>query len=480
MMDGSWDVKNAQLEEEEEEAELVTLPSDISPIHGDQAVSTARQSYDDQSISRALERQQGDTYPGRGPKHHTARYPLHEEHTHGDQYDATYGSPNYMHGRLPIMPTISDRPQVPSQEAPTYGRVPLQVDSPWPRYAYPQQTPPQSVPVEDGASSGFPFSREAPYYPMQHAMPARQDDMRYGRIHNVSGVTASPFAVDPYPQQLQNQGRDMRLHSVDSVLDPQHTNAYQAGFERSPSIVLPSNAMSLPIGSSRTSAKSGGPKKTYAPGKTPGPGKASPVRKLTGEDGLISIYFEYLEKGVPKPWTLRCDIDEVDDCQLSPDFKEKNATYPEAYKQWKERQQLSHNGAASEESSGPGKYPRYRHDKICNEIGWRLAFKNPQIQGNKGVIQRAVGSFRNVPVWTKLDPNDTRSRRTKKVHRDISKAQRNADQARANEVMEQQPLPSFDGTVYGYPEAYSQSVESESGLTVPQYGAPRTCKLQSQ
>lgn len=83
----------------------------------------------------------------------------------------------------------------------------------------------------------------------------------------------------------------------------------------------------------------------------------------------------------------------MDTTQFPLEFQEENCVYPRAI------------APPSEYTGKRGKYERE-----CNSIGWTLAWMNPHIRGNRGLIQRAVDSWRNT--------RDDRALHSRKVRRD--------------------------------------------------------------
>ena len=92
-------------------------------------------------------------------------------------------------------------------------------------------------------------------------------------------------------------------------------------------------------------------------------------------------------------YTIRCDVESVDHNQLSNDFKTDNCVYPRACCQ---KDQYRGN--------------RLVYETECNTVGWALAELNPCLRGKRGLIQRAVDSWRN----SNQDPR-LRSRRVRRM-----------------------------------------------------------------
>lgn len=129
---------------------------------------------------------------------------------------------------------------------------------------------------------------------------------------------------------------------------------------------------SMPVEYPRRSA-SGGTLSGRRPSAT-----ASMVMVDTDSDGVVWIKFEYTRNRVKWLYRIRCDVDTVSETQLTDEFRRENCIYPKAM-------------VPLEEYKGH----RQRYETECNHIGWRLAFLNPDLQGKRGLIQRAVDSYRN-------------------------------------------------------------------------------------
>ncbi|KAL9579523.1 MAG: hypothetical protein Q9212_005064 [Teloschistes hypoglaucus] len=91
-------------------------------------------------------------------------------------------------------------------------------------------------------------------------------------------------------------------------------------------------------------------------------------------------------------YTIRCDVESVNVDQLAPDFKTENCVYPRAC-------------GGKEQYRGN----RLNYETECNTVGWALAELNPCLRGKRGLIQRAVDSWRN----SNQDPR-LRSRRVRR------------------------------------------------------------------
>ncbi|OLL23715.1 hypothetical protein NEOLI_005393, partial [Neolecta irregularis DAH-3] len=146
-----------------------------------------------------------------------------------------------------------------------------------------------------------------------------------------------------------------------------------------------------------TSASSS-PNMTRRKSSSSGPSGPIPASKPIGiirdANGVEWITFEYSRERVKTDYKIRADVGGVDvERGLSDDFKVENCIYPRAH-------------CAPEEYNGN----RHGYETECNKIGWQLAWLNPCLRGKRGLIQRAVDSWRN------RDPK-LRSRRVKRLAR---------------------------------------------------------------
>ncbi|EWZ78904.1 hypothetical protein FOXG_17258 [Fusarium oxysporum f. sp. lycopersici 4287] len=127
--------------------------------------------------------------------------------------------------------------------------------------------------------------------------------------------------------------------------------------------------------------------------KARGPTRAAnPLVVRQDRDGVQWIAFEYSIDRVKKQFTIRCDIEAVDTEQLSPEFKEQNCVYPRACDP---KDQYRGN--------------RLMYETECNRTGWALAKLNVPLQGKRGLLQRAVDSWRNSSKDHRLKSRRVRS-----------------------------------------------------------------------
>lgn len=140
----------------------------------------------------------------------------------------------------------------------------------------------------------------------------------------------------------------------------------------------------------------------------PGPSSSSmPSSRLCGmgeistsvdHAGIPWLEFQYPREGTKHRYRIRCDIDDLDVSQMDIQFRVDNCIYPGAM-------------APPEEYRGH----RRNYETECNFIGWKLVFKNPVLQHKRGLIQRAVDTYRNSSRNVSI--RSRRARRLAKLHR---------------------------------------------------------------
>lgn len=127
-----------------------------------------------------------------------------------------------------------------------------------------------------------------------------------------------------------------------------------------------------------------------APGPIPA---TTPIQVYRDNSGVQWISFEYSRDRVKVKYAIRCDVDNVNIDALSDEFKLENCVYPRAY-------------CREEDYKGN----RFVYEAECNAVGWALADLNEALRGKRGLIQRAVDSWRN----SNKDPR-FRSRRVRRL-----------------------------------------------------------------
>ncbi|KAI4132706.1 MAG: hypothetical protein LQ338_000535 [Usnochroma carphineum] len=143
------------------------------------------------------------------------------------------------------------------------------------------------------------------------------------------------------------------------------------------------------------------------PNAAPGPIPATtPLVVRQDENGVQWILFEYSRDRVKMEYTIRCDVESVNVDSLAPEFKSENCVYPRAC-------------CNKDQYRGN----RLAYETECNTVGWALAELNPCLRGKRGLIQRAVDSWRN----SNQDPR-LRSRRVRRMAKINTRKQGQAPQ----------------------------------------------------
>ncbi|GAN04451.1 ribosomal protein L24E [Mucor ambiguus] len=102
-----------------------------------------------------------------------------------------------------------------------------------------------------------------------------------------------------------------------------------------------------------------------------------PVTEM--KDGVEWVSFVYSHNRTLKRYSIRTDLPQIDIAVIDDKFKSENCVYPRA-------------NLPKEEYHGN----RWAYETECNVLGWKLAWLNKdEIAGKRGLIQRAVDSYRN-------------------------------------------------------------------------------------
>ncbi|KAI8343064.1 hypothetical protein BC941DRAFT_498176 [Chlamydoabsidia padenii] len=97
------------------------------------------------------------------------------------------------------------------------------------------------------------------------------------------------------------------------------------------------------------------------------------------KDGVEWVSFVYSHHRVVRRYRIRTDLDTVELDTLDEQFRNDNCVYPRA-------------NLPREAYQGN----RWSYETECNTLGWKLAYLNmDEIAGKRGLIQRAVDSYRN-------------------------------------------------------------------------------------
>lgn len=219
-------------------------------------------------------------------------------------------------------------------------------------------------------------------------------------------VHSSPYAQHP-PQHLTSQPLMIPQTNATHMQHPQ-SQAHAAAMTSSPRMKIdptpqrpPTQRPTLtpsqlvptgpPVSSNNLQTNQGS---SSNPNAAPGPIPATtPLVVRQDSNGVQWIAFEYSRDRVKMEYTIRCDVESVNVETLSPEFKTENCVYPRAC-------------CSKEQYRGN----RLVYETECNAVGWALAELNPPLRGKRGLIQRAVDSWRN----SNQDPR-LRSRRVRRM-----------------------------------------------------------------
>ncbi len=250
-----------------------------------------------------------------------------------------------------------------------YGQAPSQH---MPQSMYYQPQPPYQSMQPQAAHSPYGHHAHHPQQPMttqanlmmSHTAPNQMQ--QHTPQHTQSGMTSSPRPkIEPQvPLQMQKQPQGSPM--------PQTNHQQQPPQMQSP----------------------GSHNAAVNPNAAPGPIPATtPLVVRQDGNGVQWIAFEYSRDRVKMEYTIRCDVESVNTDELSADFKQENCVYPRAC-------------CPKDQYRGN----RLMYETDCNRVGWALAQLNAPLRGKRGLIQRAVDSWRN----SNQDPR-LRSRRVRRM-----------------------------------------------------------------
>ena len=263
------------------------------------------------------------------------------------------------------------------------------MNRPYPPVYTPQSASPASVPSPHDAHGrqiyGHPQSMYYPTYPVSQQSP-------YGP--HPGQPQATPLAANfsqapgqPLPHYTSHP------HTPGPNSSPS-LKMSQPPLQRPPSGLGPAGTPTQPPGSAglHHQGPAGGPGAN--PNAAPGPIPATtPLVVRQDQNGVQWIAFEYSRDRVKMEYTIRCDVESIDVNSLPQDFKTENCVYPRAC-------------CPKDQYKGN----RLHYETECNTVGWALAQLNPCLRGKRGLIQRAVDSWRN----SNQDPR-LRSRRVRRM-----------------------------------------------------------------
>ncbi|PGH27810.1 hypothetical protein AJ80_00598 [Polytolypa hystricis UAMH7299] len=323
------------------------------------------------------------------------------------QRQSPYGPPSqepaYYPSQHGAYATTTAPGQYPSTEAPDLMAT-AQMQRPYPPiYHTPQSNSPASVPSpqthdQHGRSLygqppqmpqgmyGYPqFPPMNPVHSAPYAHPATQHPQ----------LTSQPLLVGHQtsaPQMQQHQHQQQQPHPSTMTNSPrmklEGTPQQPAQPQRAPLNTSHPGPSATPLPTSHSSAS--GSNTSAAPGPIPA---TTPLVVRQDSSGVQWIAFEYSRDRVKMEYTIRCDVESINIDHLSQEFKTENCVYPRAC-------------CSKDQYRGN----RLVYETECNAVGWALAELNPCLRGKRGLIQRAVDSWRN----SNQDPR-LRSRRVRRM-----------------------------------------------------------------
>ena len=280
---------------------------------------------------------------------------------------------------------------------------------------------PQSQPPQNMYYAPFPISHVPPQQPHQMMTPPQ------------SVLPPQHQSHPPLPPHTQAQ-----MHGQAVSASPRPQIKYE------PHVPRPLNTGNVTsptgqLGSSQDAARNGLPNGNNAPSNhlgpngnpssAPGPIPATtPLVVRQDHTGVQWIMFEYSRDRVKMEYTIRCDVESVNVEELTKEFKEANCVYPRAFC---DKDQYTGN--------------RQAYETECNTVGWSLVKLNPHLQEKRGLIQRAVDSWRNSNQDSRL-----RSRRVRRQNKQNTRNKSQQSQQApprdpstpSNAMLQQRPLPS--------------------------------------
>ncbi|KAL4808723.1 ribosomal protein L24E [Aspergillus unguis] len=328
--------------------------------------------------------------PGSYGPHALGNGVLHPQHTYGSQEQTYFTS----HQPYTTASAPGQYPSSGSQEI----MATTQMHRYPPIYHTPQSSSPASV-----ASQTHEHNRSL------YTQSPQMTSTLYGYQQALSAlpVQPSPYGAHPSPQHhpLTTQSLMMPHQTSTSQLPHQSTQppaaalaspttatVQQATPPSRPLLNPPHSATGVPLPPSNANHQSPniGATSSAAPGPIPA---TTPLVVRQDSNGVQWIAFEYSRDRVKMEYTIRCDVESVNVDNLSPKFKTENCVYPRAC-------------CSKDQYRGN----RLVYETECNAVGWALAELNHALRGKRGLIQRAVDSWRN----SNQDPR-LRSRRVRRM-----------------------------------------------------------------
>jgi hypothetical protein len=296
-----------------------------------------------------------------------------------------------------------------------YGQPPPQLTQPM--YGYPQYSPMSQVhPSQYTSHSG-----QQPHHQMSHPSmmqhPSSNAPMQQQHpMGQPGGITSSSprLRVDAMQQQQprqQQQQQQPPQPQQPQQPQPQLQHQQPPPQQTTPRLMQQHTPTQAPSIASNNMNLGQPATPAINPSAAPGPIPATtPLVVRQDGNGVQWIAFEYSRDRVKSEYTIRCDVESVQVDSLSAEFKNENCVYPRAC-------------CGKENYKGN----RLNYETECNAVGWALAELNTCLRGKRGLIQRAVDSWRNSNQDPKL--RSRRVRRQAKVQHRNKTAQQAAQLA---------------------------------------------------
>lgn len=247
-------------------------------------------------------------------------------------------------------------------------------------YQTPQSNSPASIhsPQTDAHGRplyGVPSMPQQMYYPSQYPMQQSHYAQHPPASHHPS-ITSTQGTL--MYQQAQSQMQHPQHHQSQPPPNMIDSKPSPASLQRPSSVIAPpQGAPQTPSNTSVPGMPSNpaGPNPSAAPGPIPA---TTPLVVRQDNNGVQWIAFEYSRDRVKMEYTIRCDVESVNTDELSQEFKSANCVYPRAC-------------CNKDQYKGN----RLHYESECNAVGWALASLNAALREKRGLIQRAVDSWRN-------------------------------------------------------------------------------------
>lgn len=311
-------------------------------------------------------------------------------------------------------------------------------------YQTPQSNSPASIHSPQTDAHGRPLYHmpsippmpQQMYYPPNYQLQQSHYSQHSPASYHPNMQPAPPTLMNypqPPPQQPLHQAQHQHQHQHQPQPQLQHhSNPPQPALidTKSPltSVQRHSSTISTPQVTPQTPTAQGtssnaaalpaslpGANSNAAPGPIPA---TTPLVVRQDRNGVQWIAFEYSRDRVKMEYTIRCDVESVNTDELNPEFKSANCVYPRAC-------------CNKEQYKGN----RLHYETECNTVGWALAQLNPPLREKRGLIQRAVDSWRNSNQDVRL-----RSRRVRRMAK--VQTRKAGSHANSDALNQQQPLPS--------------------------------------